>query len=260
MRNDPMTEREDWRLYVQAGDEGARERLIEHHVPLVRYFARRLRESLGDSMDRDELVSAGMLGLVEAVDAFDPDRGCRFSTFAASRIRGAMLDEVRRRDDAPRTVRRRQRRLAETEERLTVQLNRSPRHGEVAETLGVDVVTLWGWKADVARTGTVSLEERVSGSAPGGDARRLRDVVTAEGEDLEEGFARRQEVERLRLELEGLDERERLVLRLYDFQELKLREIADLLEVTESRVSQIRTRAIGRLRDRMGALREKVAA
>ena len=258
MSYDPTMERADWQLFRQTGDEGARERLIEQNVPLVRYFARRLSAALGESVEREELASAGMLGLLDAVEAYDPDRGYRFSTFAAPRIRGAMLDEVRRRDEAPRSVRRRQKRLAETEEQLTVRLNRVPRHAEVADSLGVDAGTLWGWKADAARTATLSLEDRVGGEGTL-DARRLRDVVTL-GDDLEEGLARRQEVERLHLELEGLDERERLVLKLYDFQDLKLREIADLLEVTESRVSQIRTRAIGRLRDRMGGLRELVAA
>ena len=132
-----------------------RERLVELHIPLVRYFARRLVDSCGGGLDREEMVSAGMLGLLDAVGSYDPDRGCRFSTFAATRIRGAMLDEVRRRDEAPRTVRRRQRRVAEVEETLTVRLNRKPRHREVAEGLGVDVGTLWSWKTDVARSVTV---------------------------------------------------------------------------------------------------------
>lgn len=259
MRSDLTTERAEWRSYRRTGDEGAREKLIERHVPLVRYFARRLATSLGAGADREELASAGMVGLLDAVEAYDPERGYRFSTFAAPRIRGAMLDELRRRDEAPRSVRRRQRRLAETEETLTVRLNRTPRHEEVAEVLGVDAPTLWGWKGDAARATRLSLEDRV-GSEGEGDARRLRDVVRLEDPDPEERLARSQEVERLRRELEGLDERERLVVRLYDFQEMKLREIAELLEVTESRVSQIRTRAIGRLRDRMGGLRERVAA
>lgn len=257
MATDLMTERADWRAYRRRGDQAARERLIERHLPLVRYFARRLASSLGDSVDRDELVSAGMVGLVDAVDAYEPERGCRFSTFAAPRIRGAMLDELRRRDEAPRSVRRRQRRLAETEERLAVRLNRLPRHEEVAEVLGVDAGTLWGWKRDTDRAVPVSLEDRLAGCS---EARRVRDVVVLEAPDPEDRLLRQQEVERLHRELEGLEERERLVLRLYHFQELKLREIAELLEVTESRVSQIRTRALGRLRDRMGAVREPVAA
>lgn len=258
MGTDLTKERADWQRYRRTGDEGARERLIERHLPLVRYFARRLSATVGGSVEREELVSAGMLGLLDAVEAYEPERGYRFSTFAAPRIRGAMLDELRRRDEAPRSVRRRQRRLAETEERLAVRLNRPPRHGEVAEVLGVDAATLWRWKSDVARATRSSLEERVGREE--GEGRQLRDVITLEEADLDERLARRQEVERLRTELAALDERERLVLRLYDFQEMKLREIAELLEVTESRVSQIRTRAIGRLRDRMGGLRERVAA
>ena len=258
MRNDLMTERSDWRLYRRSGDASARERLVERHLPLVRYFARRLSTSLGSSIDHEELASAGMLGLLDAVESYEPERGYRFSTFAAPRIRGAMLDELRRRDDAPRSVRRRQRRLTDTEDRLAVRLNRVPRHAEVAEVLGVDAGTLWSWKMDAERATPLSLEDRIG--PEGGEAKRLRDVVTVEGEDAEEGLTRRQELERLHREMDGLDERERLVLRLYDFQEMKLREIAALLEVTESRVSQIRTRAIGRLRDRMGDLRERVAA
>ena len=258
METDLTKERADWRRYRRTGDERARERLIERHLPLVRYFARRLSTSLGMAAEREELASAGTVGLLDAVESYDPERGYRFSTFAAPRIRGAMLDEMRRRDEAPRTVRRRQRRLAETEEQLAVRLNRLPRHGEVAEVLDVDVATLWSWKRDVARATPLSLEDRVGGEE--GDARRLRDVVTLEGEDAEDRLTRAQELDRLHREMDCLEERERLVLRLYDFQEMKLREIAALLEVTESRVSQIRTRAIGRLRDRMGDLREPVAA
>ncbi len=253
------TERADWLTYSQEGDEAARDRLIERHIPLVRYFAQRMATSLGARADRDELTSAGMLGLLDAVESYDPERGYRFSTFAAPRIRGAMLDELRRRDEAPRSVRRRQRQLAETEERLAVHLNRSPRHGEVAEVLGVDTCTLWGWKSDAARAVPMSLDERVGGDA-GDGSRRFRDVVRLEGVDPEELLMQEQEAARLHRELDGLEERERLVLRLYDFQEMKLREIAVLLEVTESRVSQIRTRALGRLRDRLGDLREQVAA
>lgn len=258
MQNDLMTERSDWQLYRQNGDERARERLVERHVALVRYFARRLSTSLGSSADHEELASAGMLGLLDAVESYDPERGYRFSTFAAPRIRGAMLDELRRRDEAPRSVRRRQRRLTDTEDRLAVRLNRLPRHAEVAEVLGVDMATLWSWKTDAARAIPLSLDDRMGGE--GGEAKWLRDVVTVEEEDAEERLTRRQELERLHREMDGLDERERLVLRLYDFQEMKLREIAVLLQVTESRVSQIRTRAIGRLRDRMSDLRERVAA
>lgn len=260
MQTFSVTERNDWQAYRNRNDDGARERLIGRHIPLVRHFARRMVASAGSALSRDELVSAGMLGLLNAVDAYDPDRGFRFSTFAAPRIRGAMLDELRRRDPAPRSVRRRQRKLAETENRLTLHLERLPLHGEVAEKLGVDPSTLWDWKQDVVRARSVSLEEGVGGG-PEGDSLRLSEVLRAESwEDPEERVTTRQEVARLHQEMDELDERERLVLRLYDFQGMKLREIAAILDVTESRVSQIRTRALGRLRARMGDLREMVAA
>ncbi|HSH44690.1 MAG TPA: FliA/WhiG family RNA polymerase sigma factor [Longimicrobiales bacterium] len=258
MRTDTVMEQNDWAAFRQQGDQRARERLIERHIPLVRYFARRMEPTAAASLSRDELESAGTLGLLNAVDAFDPDRGYRFSTFAAPRIRGAMLDELRRRDPASRAVRRRQREVADVENRLAVRLERLPRHDEVAATLGVDPGTLWGWKDDAQRSRGVSLDSGVR--EDGGGALMLREVLLSEDwEDPEERVAARQEAERLRAELETLDERERLVLRLHDFQEMKMREIASILKVTESRVSQIRTRALNRLRDRMGDLREVAA-
>lgn len=259
MKPDPTSEEADWDAHAR-GDGGARERLIERHIPLVWHFARRIQPRAG-GLELDELVSAGLVGLLKAVDRFRPELGYRFSTFAAPRIRGSILDELRRRDAIPRTVRRRQRRVARTEERLAGELDRLPRHQEVALVLGIEASTLWHWKNDTVRCRSVSLDSALSrAQGAGRPGLRLAELVGGDGLEVEDRLTREQEVARLRSEMEALDARERLVLGLYDFDQRKLREIAELLDVTESRVSQIRTRAIRRLRSRMGDLRGKVAA
>lgn len=242
------SERREWQRYRVRGDVEARNRLVERHIGLVYHFARRLESQGSGVLELEDLVSAGTVGLLSAVTAYDPSRGYRFSTFAAPRIRGAMLDELRRRDVAPRSVRRRERAMVEATERLTVDLNRQPRPPELAGVLGVDVKTLWRWKWDVARSQRVSLTELLStGAGP---------VASESVDSVEARLTLEAEVCRLRRELVGLSERERLVIELYDLRSLTLREIAERLGVTESRVSQIRTRALGRLRERMKDMRE----
>lgn len=241
------TERRDWNDYRATGDVAVRNRLVERHLALVHHFARRMEPRVGGSMEGEELVSAGVVGLMDAVSVYDPSRGFRFSTFAARRIRGAMLDEVRRRDVAPRSVRRKQRKLETARARLSVELDRSPRPQELAEDLGVDLQTLWRWKWDVERSRRVSLTEVVGEGRSRG--RSAWEVRTEGG--VEERLTREQAVARLRRELETLSEREQLIVRLYDLESMTLREIATKLGVTESRVSQLRTRALSRLRARL---------
>jgi RNA polymerase sigma factor for flagellar operon FliA len=255
-RQDDMTEteRRDWQEFRGRGSLDARNRLVERHLALVHHFAHRMRPRTAGELEVGDLVSAGALGLMEAVSAYDPERGYRFSTFAASRIRGAMLDEMRRRDVAPRSVRRKQRKMDDAQNRLAVELDRQPRHPEVADTLGVDVKTLWRWKWDVARSRRVSLTDLLSDHAAGTARGPERSLQGSDG--TEERLSTEQEVFRLRRELAALSERERLILTLYDLESLTLREIAGRLGVTESRVSQIRTRALKRLRNRMKDMRE----
>ncbi len=234
-------ERREWRACGR-GDVSARNRLAERHLPLVHHFARRLESQTGSALELDDLVSAGTLGLLDAVSSYDPERGYRFSTFAARRVQGSMLDELRRQDVAPRSVRRKERRLAEAGERLAVSLNRLPRHQDVADVLGVDPKTLWRWKWDVDRSRRVALTE-VAGAQ------------SRSGPEVEERLSRQAELERLHRELAKLPDRERRIVRLYDLEGRPLREIARRLGVSESRVSQLRKRALGRLRARMTDLK-----
>ncbi|MFP4623986.1 MAG: sigma-70 family RNA polymerase sigma factor, partial [Gemmatimonadota bacterium] len=200
------------------------------------------------ALERDDLVSAGVMGLMDAVGAYDPARGYRFSTFAGTRIRGAMLDEMRRRDVAPRSVRRRQRALEEAVGRLSVELDRRPSSREVAEDLGMDAQTVWRWKWEVERSRQVSLSKLLTAERSGSSG------SWHGGEDVEARLTRESELRLVRRELESLPERERLIVRLYDLEQCTLREIADRLGVSQSRVSQLRTRALGRLRTRLDAV------
>ncbi len=248
-----QTERRDWSQYRSTGDVEVRNRLVERHLALVHHFAGRMEPRTGGAFERGDLVSAGVLGLMKAVSSFDPERGYRFSTFAAQRIRGAILDEMRRRDVAPRSVRRRQRRLADASERLTVELDRTPSHSEVAAVMDVDPQTLWRWKWDMDRSRRVSLTAVVG--VEGAEDGAVESWASRSG-TVEDRLAREQEVSRLAREMESLPERDQLILRRYDLESKTLREVAVELGVTESRVSQLRTRALKRLRARMLDMKE----
>jgi RNA polymerase sigma factor for flagellar operon FliA len=231
------------------------EQLAERHLNLVYHIAQSLARTLSTEADVEELISAGTLGLIGAVEAFDASRGLAFSTFAVPRIRGAMLDELRRVDPVTRSVRRKSRDIRGAREKLQRSFGRPASDGEVAETLGIDKPTLWRWEADVDASNTVPLDrprdddDRRSASA--------WELNTADqSPSIDELLTGQAEKERLTEALAELKEQERVVLTLYYFEELKMHEIAEVLGVTESRVSQIRARALKTLRSSLAGLRD----
>jgi RNA polymerase sigma factor FliA len=236
--------------------EATRQAMLNRHLGLVYHVARQLNRSCAKEMELDELVSAGTLGLIEALDKFDASRGLAFSTFAAPRIRGAILDELRRQDRVPRSVRRRARAMNGATESLTHRLGRSPEAGEIASDLGIDVATLWRWRSDGESAHPVSLD-RASSDAEG--TRMPSEFLASDGPDIEDELTKEQEVGQLRDAVLELTEQERLVLSLYYFEELRLSEVARVLGVSESRVSQIRAKAVLRLRSKLDSLRAVVA-
>lgn len=244
-----------WEAYQQQGDETARVQLLERHLPLVHHVARQIMRTLSVSVDLDDLVSAGSVGLMNAVASFDPGRGLAFSTYAAPRIRGAILDDLRRSDHVPRSIRRKQRQISAAEEALSGTLSRRPTDRETAEHMGIDIHTLWRWKADTEEAVQVSLDQPVN-TAHGRTAQPADLLQGSSGLESEQRLNSEQEAELLRDEIMRLKERERIVLTLYYFEELKLHEIAKVLGLTESRVSQIRSKALLTLRGRMARLRE----
>ncbi|TVP45389.1 MAG: FliA/WhiG family RNA polymerase sigma factor [Gemmatimonadales bacterium] len=237
-----------------------RDRLLLEHLPLVHHVARQMLRRRNLDLELDDLVSAGTLGLMEALEKFDASRGLAVSTFATPRIQGAILDELRRRDPLGRTSRRRVREIAEARESLAQELGRAPEDRDVARRLGVPAEQIATWERDALGAETVPLDRPVVGSAStagarggSGGGRALASESVADDSILpaELLLERREQARILGEELSSLPERERLVLTLYYFEELKLHEIATVLGVTESRISQIRTKATRTLRDRM---------
>jgi RNA polymerase sigma factor FliA len=246
-----------WKAFTETRDPIARDRLLNEHLGLVHHVARQLSRTLAVEAEFDELVSSGAIGLMNALDSFDPGRGLAFSTFAAPRIRGAILDELRRQDHVPRSIRRKSKDIAGAREALTWTLGHDPDDRAIAAHLNVDLDTLWRWKSEVEGVFHVPLD-----TTPKGEKTTAvpSDVLAGDTEEVIEGQLNfREEVGVLREAIMELKEQERVVLSLYYFEELKLHEIAAILDLTESRISQIRSKAISRLRARMASLREQVA-
>ena len=227
-----------------------RHALITQHVSLVESVVGRIMVTLPDSVDREDLVSCGILGLIQAVDRFEPRRGVKFNTYATSVIRGAVMDELRSQDWAPRSVREKCRRIERTLARLEAQLGRSPDDEEMASVMRMSVDEYHQLLSDASSVALVSLEALLSG----GEVLRQEPAVPLSEGGLQdpERTAQRQELKRALAEaIDTLPQSERLVIALYYHEELTLREIGEVLGVTESRVCQIHTQAVLRLRAKL---------
>ncbi|MBA3853614.1 MAG: hypothetical protein C0503_04310 [Gemmatimonas sp.] len=226
-----------------------RDALVQRHIGLVHYLARRLHNTLSDEAELDELVSAGLAGLLAAADAFEPTRGLAFSTYAATRIRGAMLDELRRVDPLTRGARSRVRQLERTRDSLAQSLHRSPDSHELAAALDTDLPGLIAWEREALDYTPLSLD--APQAAPHVDAPSREERVPAIEPDLDLELDRERERERLREALHTLDRDALEVLVLSFFEDRPLREIAPRLGVTESGASRIRARALRQLKLRL---------
>jgi RNA polymerase sigma factor for flagellar operon FliA len=230
-----------------------RDALLTQHLGLVHHVARQLATRLSTAAELDELVSAGSMGLIQAVDSFDASRGLSFSTYAVPRIRGAILDELRKQDPMTRNVRRRTRDVSRARDALAGRLNRVPTDAELCAVLDVPAETLRRWELDAEAAATTSLDQPLRTEPAGatlGDA--LTDDRAFSIEDL---LNREQEVIQLKEAIACLKEQERTVLALNFFEELKLQEIATVLGLSVCRISQIRTAALGKLRAALSELR-----
>jgi RNA polymerase sigma factor for flagellar operon FliA len=239
-----------WQRYRSLGDPEARRQLLDHYLGLVHHTAREMTRRVPADLELDDLVSAGTLGLVQALEGFDPSRGLAFSTYAMPRIRGAMLDELRGRDWMPRSVRTHARQLAQARAQLRQRLGRAPEPREVARTLGVDLATYWRW-ADEADGRTMVTLNRTAAPGTPEEAPLVDTIPDGNGDEPGEALTRAEALSQLREAFAALPHKDRLVLTLYYYEELTLRQIGDVLHITESRVSQIRTRALQRLREQV---------
>jgi RNA polymerase sigma factor for flagellar operon FliA len=247
-----------WASYVETRDPGVRERLFAEYIGLVHRAARDLGRRPTADLEHDDLVSAGTIGLVQALETFDPGRGLAFSTHAMPRIRGAILDEIRGLDWLPRSARERRRDALRVSESLRRTLGREPTEDEAAELMPGGLAAWRRARAELRDPAFVPIDGDVRSHGDGeSGGPRLADALPDAGAvDMMTELVAAEERAALAEAFASLPERDRLILSLSFYERLPLREIAALLLVTESRVSQLRTRALQRLRERFEPLRD----
>ncbi|NMH96123.1 FliA/WhiG family RNA polymerase sigma factor [Pseudonocardia acidicola] len=247
---EPIEERihDLWRDYVAHRGRHQRDRLVVHYTPLVRGVAGRMAGGLPSYVDLADLVQSGVFGLLDAIERFDPERCTRFESYAAQRIRGAILDELRAQDWVPRTVRGRIRELERVQERLEGRLGRAVAPRELAAELGITLRELRGMACPVQLVSVEALDEG-AGTIP------VADMLADDSVPDPMAVVQRRETSRqLSMAVGQLGERDRLVVRLYYLENRTLAEIGRMLGVTESRVCQLHTRLVTRLRGRLEEL------
>ncbi len=238
-----------WGDYQKNPSPSLREKLITEYAPLVKVVAGRLSMYLGYNVEYEDLVSYGIFGLIDAIDKFDPSKDVKFETYASLRIRGSILDQIRKMDWIPRTVRQKQKKIEEAVKRIETQTGRNASDEEVARELGIAETELNEWQSQLKVTNVVSLNEFVEqGGEPVMDARNNSHFAQPE-ESIQE-----EELKKVLGEtMELLTEKERRVILLYYYEDLTLKEISNILEVSESRVSQLHTKALLKMRRKMGS-------
>lgn len=247
-----------WQRYIETRDPGVRERLFAEYIGLVHRAARDLGRRPTADFEHDDLVGAGTIGLVQALETFDPGRGLAFSTHAMPRIRGAILDEIRGLDWLPRSARERRRDALRVQDSLRRSLGREPTEDEAAELMPGGLIAWRRARADLRDPSFVPIDGGASASGDGeAGGPPLADALPDTGAvDMMAELVANEERAALAEAFASLAERDRLILSLSFYERLPLREIAALLLVTESRVSQLRTRALQRLRERLEPLRD----
>jgi RNA polymerase sigma factor for flagellar operon FliA len=232
-----------YELHDHASEE--RERLILEHLPQVRLIARRIHERLPESVNLEDLVSTGTIGLIAAIDRFDPRHNVKLKTYAEYKIRGAILDSLRGLDWAPRQQRRRTKQIEAAISAAEQRLHRSPTEEEIAQQLNLSLAEYHEWLVDIRGVNLGSLEA----SAPEDDSRNLLKYISDDEENWPSRLLERSELQRLLAEaIEKMPRTERIVISLYYHEELTLREIAKIVDLHESRISQLKSQAILRLR------------
>ena len=237
-----------WEMYQIKQTPELREQIILEYAPLVKVVAGRLSMYLGYNVEYDDLVSYGIFGLIDAIDKFDMDKQVKFETYASLRIRGAILDQIRKMDWIPRTVRQKQKKIDEAIKKVEMQTGKTALDEEVARELGVTGDELTEWQSQLKVTNIVSLNEFIEqGTEPVMDARHNSHFIQPE-EQVQETELR----EKLQEAMEQLTEKEKKVILLYYYEDLTLKEISRVLEVSESRISQLHTKALSKMQRTMG--------
>ncbi len=246
-----MTEAEKnllWEEYIKTKSSAVREKIILEYASLVKIVAGRLSMYLGYNVEYDDLVGYGIFGLIDAIDKFDYSKGIKFETYASLRIRGSILDQIRKMDWIPRSLRQKQKKIDSAITKLESELGRQVTDEEIAKELGITEDEYINWQGQANVSNVVSLDEYIE---VGGE--KGIDSIKPNPFERPEEVIEKQEVKRLLMEaLENLTEKEKKVILLYYYEELTLKEISSVLEVSESRISQLHTKALMKMKEKLG--------
>jgi RNA polymerase sigma factor for flagellar operon FliA len=241
-----------WRRYKSSGDERARERLVVAYSPLVKYVSGRMASGLPAHVDEADLISYGLVGLINAIERFELEREIKFETYAITRIKGAIIDELRSLDWVPRSVRAKAREIERANAKLEHKLQRAPTDEEMADELGVGVPDFLASLLQISNSTIAALDELWTvGDASGDQVSLLDTIQDPRALDPAAVMDQTELKDRVADAIARLPEREKLVVALYYYENLTLREIGEVLGVTESRISQLHTKAVLRLRSRL---------
>lgn len=236
-----------WDEWKQFKNQDAGNKLVEHYMPLVDYQVNRIFMTLPKNIDRQEVKSYAFMGLVDALEKFDIDRDLKFDTYASFRIRGAIIDGLRKEDWLPRTVRDKAKLIEQAHENLEKQLQRTPTLEEVAKEVDMDVQTVAEITRDTLFANLLSIESKTS-EVEDEHRDNLRDLIKDDGLTPEEQIEHQERIEELTQLISQLNEKEKLVISLFYKEDLTLTEIGDVLNLTTSRISQIHSQALAKLR------------
>ena len=237
-------------------NQNLRNALIERFLPLVRYNAERVWAKLPDGVDLNDLISAGVFGLMDAIEAFDLERGVKFETYCVPRIRGAMLDELRTMDWVPRLVRSKASKLEAARKEAEAELGRPPSDAEIAKKMGLPMEEYDKHKSEASAVNLVSLNKKWYETDSYKDVREIDIIEDTKGEDPTDGIQKR---DVMKLVTKGLNRNERLIIILYYYEELTMKEIGTTLGLSESRVSQMHSSIVARLKDQLNRRRPEFA-
>ncbi len=239
-----------WQQYKYHDNLQAREKIIEEYIPLVQYIAGRVAIHLPDNVEFQDLLSYGFFGLMDAVDKFDLERDIKFETYASLRIRGGIIDGLRSTDWIPRSVRTKAKQVDKAIIQLEKRFKRTPSDGEVAEALNLNIEKYYQVLDEIRSINLLSLDDSIS-SNDDSDSIRLIDLVDDQGPEIDHNLIDEEIQNELALAIKDLNNQEQLVISLYYHEGLTLKEIGHVLEVSESRVSQIHSKAIRILRSKL---------
>ena len=252
------TEEERWKLYRKTKDPKIRDYFVKQYAPLVKYVAGKVAIGMPHNVEFDDLVGFGVFGLLDAIDKFDPGKHVKFKTYAVTRIRGSILDELRSIDWVPRSVRQKAREVEETIRSLEASIGRAATDEEIARVLGIEVAEFRQLMLKISGTSLLSLND-VWYTGEDDDKIAIAESIESPASLNPETIVEKEEIKRVIVEaIQELPEKEKKVLVLYYYEDLTLKEIGEVLEVTESRISQLHTKAIMRLRSKLTGLKRGI--